>query len=166
MPLTTSIKLVLNAILSKSGVDLTTPDDTLSFIKSLTLADGTGTNQADKLWHDQRTLTTGANENLDLAAVLADVFGVTFTLAKIKAIVIKSADANTTELQFKSDATNGVPLFSALGDGIRIPPGGLFVWTGPQAGIAVTAATGDLLNVANAAGASAIYDIIIVGTSA
>lgn len=165
MALKTTIKVLINALNTKA-LDLDTTEDELAYSKTNVLNDGTGSGAADKLFHDQRTLLTGANENLDLAGVLADAFGGTLTFAKIKAILVRAADANTTELTVKSDGAAGVPMFAALGDGIKVPPGGTFLWTAPQGGIVVTAATGDLLNVANAAGASAIYDIIVVGTSA
>ena len=34
------------------------------------LSDGTGANQADKLWHDQRTLAAVPNEDLDLTNLM------------------------------------------------------------------------------------------------
>lgn len=165
MALKTTIRVLINALYTKA-LDLDTTEDALVYSKTNSLADGVGSGQADKVFHDQRSLTTGANENLDLAGVLTDAFGQTMTFAKVKAILIRAADANTTELTFKSDGTNGVPMFAALGDGIKIPPGGTFLWTAPQGGIVVTAATGDLVNMANAAGATAVYDIVVVGTSA
>lgn len=128
---------------------------------------GAGADQCDLQFHDQRTLSTGANEDLDLAGALADAFGDTLTFARIKGIVVIAAAGNTTDLTLTAKATNGVSgLFAALGDGVVIGPDGAFIWITPDAsGVAITASTADLLNMANAAGASATYDIIIIGAA-
>lgn len=133
----------------------------------LTLASGTGANQADRLFTDQRTLAASATEDLDLAGVLTDPFGATITMAKIKAIIIKAAAGNANDVQLTRPASNGVPLFLAAADGIAVKPGGAFVWCCPGTGITVTPATGDLLTVTNSgAGTPVTYDVIIIGTSA
>jgi hypothetical protein len=130
------------------------------------LAQGTSTSQADMVFSDTRTLATNTSESLDLAGGVANVFGVTQTFAKVKALRIKSAAANTTNLTV-GNVTNGfVGPFGVATGYLVIPPGGEILLTAPVAGWTVTASTGDLLKVANAAGASADYDIDIVGTSA
>jgi hypothetical protein len=65
-------------------------------------------------------------------------------------------------------AANGVPFMLAAGDGVALPPGGTFLWVAPTAaGVAVTAATADLIDIVNSgAGTSVTYDIVIVGASA
>jgi hypothetical protein len=140
----------------------------INFAKALSWASGTGAAQVDRLFSGQRTLTTGANENLDLAGTLTDAFGATITMARIKLIWIYAATANTTNLQFNRPASNGVPgPLVAASDAIELKPGAGFLWFDPGAvGYAVTAGTGDLFNVVNAAGASATYDVVILGCSA
>lgn len=167
MSLTTKIDAKIVATLT-DALDLSTASDPLDYAKALRWSSGTGANQADKLWHDTRTLAASASENLDLAGVLADAFGDTFTLARIKALLVAAASANTNDVNVSSDGTNGVPLFLALGDGIKVLPGGLFLWVSPNAAsVAVTAATGDLLTVANSTGGTSVtYDVIVVGASA
>jgi hypothetical protein len=50
---------------------------------------------------------------------------------------------------------------------LTLGPGDVFLVTRRgSGGIAVTAATGDLVEITNAAGASALVDIVIIGTSA
>lgn len=51
---------------------------------------------------------------------------------------------------------------------MTVRPGGLLVLAAPDvAAYAVTAATGDLLHVANSAGGSAVtYDVVVIGASA
>jgi hypothetical protein len=139
------------------------------FTKSLavSLANGTGVNQADKVFTDTRTLALSATEDLDLAAVLLDAFGQAITFAKLKAVIIVAAAGNTNDVQVTRPASNGAPLFLAAGDGILVKPGGAFVWVAPGTGITVTPATGDLLTITNGgAGTPVTYDVILIGTSA
>ena len=141
----------------------------LSFTDSLAIAfaSGVGANQADRVFADTRTLAASATENLDLAGVLTDPFGVVMTFATIKALIIQAAAGNTNDVNVQRPATLGVPLFLAVSDGLPVKPGGAFVWVAPGVGITVTPATGDLLTITNSAGTTGVtYDVIIIGTSA
>jgi hypothetical protein len=141
----------------------------LSILKTFawSITNGTGSNQADKLWSDTRTLAASANEDLDLSGSLSSLFGA-FAPAKVKAVVIFARAANTNSVVISRPAANGLVIFAAASDALAgLQPGGVFVYTAPTAGIAVTAGTGDLLNIANSAGGTSVtYDIIVVGTSA
>ena len=64
----------------------------------INLADGTGTNQANRAYMATRTILTGANDDLDLNGVLTDVFGNLLSLTIVKGIIIRSDPANTTNL--------------------------------------------------------------------
>ncbi len=167
MPLVgTRLSVALDTV-QTNPLDLTTGRAPVELLKSISLGDGTGANQADRLFTDRRTLAASASENLDLAGTLADAFGATLTFAKLKAIVIVADAANTNNVNVSREATNGVPLFLAAGDGIPVLPGGMFVWVAPGAGVDVTAGTGDLIAVANSgAGTSVTYDVYLLGTSA
>jgi hypothetical protein len=166
MPLNLALKAGIRGN-HTSAIDLGTailPVDVLAYI---TLDSGTGANQADRIFTDTRTVTNGATDSLDLAGALLDAFGATFTLARVKAILVKSAATNSTDLQVARPAANGVALFPAASDAIVIKPGGVFFWAAPDAtAIPVTAGTADLINIINAAGANATYDVVIVGASA
>lgn len=127
-------------------------------------ANGNGLNQAANVYTARRTLGSGANENLDLSGVLLNPLGASIALTKLKALVINASRANTTNLTVTRPAS-GAPFLLASADGFVLTPGGIFVLVDPSAaGIAVTAGTADLVNVANAAGASAIYDVYIIGS--
>lgn len=166
MPLSSSLKVGFRGTYT-SALDLGTVSYPFDVSAAITLDNGTGANQADKVWSDTRTVTTGATDSIDVAGSLTDAFGATFTLARVKVIYIKASSSNTTDLQLARPASNGVPLFSAVSDAIVIKPGGVFLWaTGDATAIPVTAATADLISVINGAGASAVYDIVIVGASA
>jgi hypothetical protein len=167
----TTLKTVVTAQIAttfKNLIDLSTPTDEATLTAKVQLSNGTGANSADLQWHDQRTLSASATEDLDLAAVLTSVFGATLTFVELRAIMIKAAAANTNNVNLTRPASNGVPLFLAAGDGIPVPPGGAFLWTCPADGkVTVTASTGDLLTLTNSAGSTSVtYDVFIVGTSA
>lgn len=166
MALSSSFIFQLNASLTQA-FDLVNGTVPLAISKSLTWATGTGVDQADKIFHDERTLAASTAEDLDVAGVLTDAFGVTFTLARLKAIYVFALAANTNNVNVTRPAANGVPLFLAASDGIAVRPGGMFVWIAPDAtGVAVTAATGDLITFTNsAAGTSVTYDVVLIGAS-
>jgi len=151
-----------------SALDLSTPTDALDVRDVYQLSSGTGLNAADMMWSDRRTLAASATEDLDLAASLTGAFGTTLTFARIKYLLVKALSTNTNNVNVTRPASNGVPLFLAAGDGVPVLPGGFFEWLAPNAaGIAVTAATGDLITFTNSSsGTSMIYDVVIIGASA
>ena len=151
-----------------SALDLVTAASELDSNTRIDLASGTGLGQADMQWSDRRTLAASATEDLDLAGSLTGPIGTTLTFARIKAVLIKAAAANTNDVQLTRPASNGAPLFLAAGDGLAVKPGGLFLWVAPNAaGVAVTEATGDLLTLTNSAGSTSVtYDVIVIGASA
>jgi hypothetical protein len=168
VPLDTKLNVALTAN-QTSPLDLVSRSAPLSvgFRKSLT--NGSGANQANLVWSDQRTIAASATDSLDLAGgSLTDAFGAALTFARIKVIMVTAAAGNTNNVNLTRPASNGVPLFLAAGDGIPVMPGGTVVWCAPNAaGVAVTAGTGDLIDLVNSgAGTSVTYDIVIIGASA
>lgn len=170
MALTSRLNASISAAES-SAADQGTASFTHLISLSATIASGTGSSQNDRVFSDTRTLAASANEDLDLAGSLGGKLvgiGATVVFAEVIAIMIKAAAANTNSVNVTRPASNGVPFLTAAGDGFSIPPGGcaLFYWPGAT-GIAVTAATGDLINIANSgAGTGVDYEIVIVGRSA
>jgi hypothetical protein len=128
------------------------------------LVTGTADGEINAEVSDQRTLSASSNEDLDLAGGLADAFGALVTLAKVKLLVIHN-ESTTQTLTVKAAASNGWVAWSkGSTDGIAIAPGGFECFYAP-AGLAVTAGTGDKLNVANPSGASCVYSIYAVGNT-
>lgn len=129
---------------------------------------GTGAGKADIVFSDTRTLAASATENLDLSGVLTDVFGGTIAAAKIKAVGIHAASANTNNVEVGGAASDAAALwFKDVTDIEVIPPGGWSVHVHPGAGWPVTAATADLLKIANSAGTTGVdYDVVIIAASA
>lgn len=144
-------------------LDLSSPDDALLYTLNALLSNGTGSSQGSQQWHDTRSLGISANENLDLAGSLVNAFGVTLTFTKLKIALFKAAPGNTNNVNVIRAASNGVPLFNAASGGVSLNPGAWMLYFDPV-GITVTAATGDLFNVANSgAGTSVTYDVIFIG---
>lgn len=141
--------------------------------KTLSLADGTSANQADLMFVDQRAVATASNDDIDLAGTLTDAFGVVITFAELVAIMVINAPisgaANTTDLTIGAGSN---PFLGFLGGTTPtigpIKPGGSFMlFAGDAAGIGtVTAGTADILRIANSSGATATYQIILIGRSA
>lgn len=155
----------LKGALSGSN-DLGTPKMILNPVEEiLSLTAGTdSTGKANILFSDTRTLAASANEDLDLAGALTDSFGSSITAAEVVAIFVKAHAANTNSVQVKAPASNGFTgPFLAAGDGVSIKPGEWQAFVS-KSGWPVTAATGDLINIANSgAGTSVLYDIVIIG---
>ncbi len=169
----TTLNTIVTAQISgtyKNLLDLGTPTD--SFLKkvSIELANGTSANSADLMFHDQRTINASSNEDLDLAGSLTNpLTGAAMTFVELRAFMVFASSSNTNNVQVTRPASNGVPTwFIAAGDGVAIPPGGVFLWACPADGkVTVTASTGDLINIANSSsGTSVTYDVVILGASA
>lgn len=134
---------------------------------------GTGANQADLLFIDERTVASATNDDLDLAGALTSAFGATIAAVELVAVFVinrpRTAAANTTNLTI-GGGTN--PVVGFLGGTTPtigpIRPGGfVMIGCGDAAGIgAVTAGTGDILRIANSSGAAATYQIAILARSA
>lgn len=141
----------------------------LALSAAWTVASGIAASAADRVWMDQRTVTTGATDAIDIAttSAVANSFGELLNIVKLRAILIYSLPTNTTTLTLTRPSSAGVPIFSAVSTSIAaLSAGGFFCWADPGAGISVVATTADILNVVNSAGASAVYQIALIGTSA
>lgn len=80
------------------GNDFGGPSFSPTIEKILQFSNGTGADQADLLWADERTLAASASEDLDLAGVLADAFGATLGMAEVVMILVIAAAANTNNV--------------------------------------------------------------------
>jgi hypothetical protein len=135
--------------------------------KSWTIAhaNGSGAGQAAVQWSDTRMLAGGAADNLNLnGGALTDALGNLLTITKVKGIILFSYAANTTNLTIGGVANSLASIFGLATQSLTLQPGELLVKLTPSAaGYTVTPATANLLAVTNAAGASAQYDVIVIG---
>lgn len=158
-------KIEVNINASLNGVaDLGTVQFNSSISKAKKFVPGTATTgEADILWTDSRSLAASGTESLDLAGGLTNVFGSVITFAEVTALYFYNT--GTTAMTIGNAATNAwVGPFGAATHTLTIPAGEMLTLTNAD-GWAVIAATGDLLKVLNAAGATGTYDIMIIGRS-
>lgn len=141
----------------------------LAIAQSVALASGTGANQADRLFADTRTIIASGTDPLDLNGVLIDAVGTTMNLLRAKLLYIAAAAANVNNVIVGGAGANGfVNWVGAAAHTVTVRPGGFFLLYAPDAtAYAVTAATGDIWQIANsAAGSSVTYDVVVIGSSA
>jgi hypothetical protein len=170
MPLTSSLRLAV-AAKHTSVLDLGTATAPVSADYSVSLADGVAAGQANRLFADTRTLAASSTEDLDLAGILTDAFGAAITFARIKAMVIKAAAANTNNvLVGGASATQFLSWVGAATHTVTLRPGAtlaLIAGDADATGYVVGAGTADLLKIANSAGVTPVsYDVVLIGTSA
>jgi len=151
------------------SLDLTTRNAALSFGRTLSLVNGTGAGQVDKLYQDTNTLGPSATLDIDLVGALTNVFGTAFNFARVKGLFVAAASGNTNNVVVGgAAATQWVGPFGAAAHTIAVRPG---AWMGiccsdATAWPAVGAAS-DLLRIANsAAGTDVTYSIVLLGSSA
>lgn len=170
MPLISDINVQVNGDYS-SALDLVTAKATMVKSYRTLMASGTAAGQADKIFSDTRTIAPSSNDDLDLAGVLTDAFGVAITFVKVKALFVVAAAANANNVVIGGGASNPVSTFmTGTTPAILVRPGATFALIAGSAdatGYGVTAATADILRITNSgAGTSVTYDIIVIGTSA
>jgi hypothetical protein len=166
--LTSKITLLLDALFSKTN-GLQNANTGITKNQAVALTSGVGANQADLCYVENRTIAASGTATLDLAGVLLDIYGATITFARIKAILIFAAAANTNNVLMGGAGANAfIGPFGSSTDTISTKPGGITALVAPDATAwAVTAATADLLKFTNsAAGTGVTYDLVIVGASA
>jgi len=165
----TSLAITLSAGITwtfTNALDLTTTSDGTTLDLGDTLANGTGVNQADVMWHDSRLLSA-TSEELDLAGSLTNAFGTTVTFAKIKTIIIKNTSTTTTQILAVGGAaaTQFSNWVAHVSDIVNIGPDGVLILHSPIDGYAVGAGATDKLKI-DAGAVNITYKIVLIGTSA
>lgn len=169
MPLQSTFDINITALYSPTAPAPGTSTSPISLNRSVRLLTGIAANQADKIYTLSNTIAASGSATLDLAGSVTDMFGVTFTIVKIKALIVRAAAANTNNVTVGPAASNGlVGLFAGTTPTISVMPGGVFAWVAPgTTAPTVTASTGDLLTFTNSSsGTGVTYDVTVVGTSA
>ena len=164
MPLRANLGLNIAGQYDRTPGAVEAPASILNAIFPVVYGDGSGANQASILYSATRTITSASNESLDMnGTALTDSFGAAIAFARIKAIIIQASAANTTNLTI-ANVTNSVTTLLGSTYSLVLQPGEMLAKATPSAaGYVVTAGTADLLNVANASGASASYTIVVIG---
>jgi hypothetical protein len=168
--LNSAILKVSTAASISTSPDIGTSQYSFSVSDSLSFTHGTGDNQINQLWTDERTISASSSENLDLYGSLVSALNTTLNFTKIKMIEIVASSLNTNNVLVGGDAASLAGLFVLGGTAaiedvqLVVPPGGILVLSAPLSGYAVTATTGDILKIANSGGGSDVtYSIKIYG---
>lgn len=167
----TSSALVSVAAKLTTAQDLGSAVATMTKTYEVSLTDGTTAGKADKVFHDTRTLSASGTEDIDLSGVLTDPLGVTLSFVKIKALIISAAAANTNNVIVGGASSNGfISWVGGATHTVTVRPGAtlaLIAGAADSTGYSVTAATADLLKLANSSsGTGVTFDLIVIGTSA
>ena len=135
-------------------------------IQRLIGASGTSDDQVDRVWSTDDSVANGAPDTFDLAGSLTSKADgtTTITFAEITHIVLQHT-SGTGDLSLGAGSNPVSTLWGASGDAVVIGPGGLFVWSSPTNGAAVTAGTGDILTISSSSGTIG-YSLMVVGRSA
>jgi hypothetical protein len=131
--------------------------------RKITLTEGTGTGQGDRVYSDVLELA-GANQSLDLSGSLTSKLnGATVSFAKIKGIYIRHR--GTTSGQDLTVSGTGLVFLGGTSPTITLKAGHLFVLGGSTEGYTVTNSSADTLTFAPGANTFDV-EVIIWGTSA
>ena len=131
--------------------------------RTQTYANGTGANQVQQMWSDERTLTTTTSETLDLSALAGGAFG-TVNFSKIKEIIIQVTTATSGfRLLVGGGSTNPFTAFVLdPSDKIYVGAGGQVHLSNPVDGYTVDG-THKILTLENPSGGSLTYKITLIG---
>ena len=175
MPAATSLSVSLGITgtgVLRSALDLSNPSDNIAIGSgnfdaiSIPFAFGTGSEQASEYWHDERTILTTANDDLDLAGGLVNPFGTTLTFTVLKWIIIDiDAPDGTKSLrvgpQGVANAFQG-PFGGVLAANYVTVHRALFM-VEPYTGWTVTAGSVDILRINNPGAGTVVYRIWLGG---
>lgn len=156
MPLAAQVALSILAHETSSG-DLSRTLRSTPVNHTLSLADGTGANQAQVVWSDTRTATT-SNDTLSR-----------FTLPDVRDGVAANVLVDTLKLLYIHNKSSSVSInASAAGWTVlpsashKIRPGGALLVTAPGADGYAPTGLGDSITISTGGG-TAEYDIVIIG---
>jgi hypothetical protein len=149
--------------------DLTTISDVSKLAFKHSFVDGIAADEADVLWHDERTLAAAANDDLDLTALVRTIFGsvLTVTFAKIKALLVINTQAVAGEdLRIGAAASNAwIGPFGASTHTLDVPADSSVLLVNRKDGWSVGDGSSDVLRIANNGTGDITYRIVMVGTS-
>lgn len=170
--MSTDLRSLLNVELGwtwrdRSGAFLVADSNRLQFAKEL--ADGSGIEQADGVWHAaDQSLADGASLVLRLGALARSLFGDTMTvaLAKVKALVVvnKTTIGDAALIVGAAGTEEWSAPFGAQGDTVKAMRGSPLVLAHLRDGWPVTSPN-DALKLA-ATGGDVLFDLAILGVRA
>ena len=148
---------------------LTTISDASKLAFKHSFVDGKSDDEADVLWHDERTIAVATSDDLDLTALTRTMFGSvsTVNIASIKAfLIVNTASTAGQDLTLGAAASNA--WIGPLGAGthtLDVPADSSALLVNRKNGWSVADGTSDVLRIANSGTSDITYRIAIVGTS-
>jgi hypothetical protein len=160
---TASVIATINAR-GRVTVGLDKPTDDLRHTVKDSLALGTVADQADEMYHAERTIGA-VPDDIDLAGSLTNALGQTITFVEIVSVLIEHSSGAGTITVGNAAANAAVLWFGAAAHTEKVEAGGFVFRHSPADGKwVVTAGTGDILRVNGTDGDK--YKIIIIGRTA
>lgn len=162
---TSTLRVGFNSTISNS-VGLAAGQGAIDETTILNLASGVGADQADRVFSERDKAISG-NYDVDLAGVLTDLFGSVITFARVKALYVKAAAANTGNvIMGAAGATIWFGPFGANTHTLVIRPGQVVLLAAPDATAwPVGAGATDLLRFAPSSGTQT-FSWAVLGASA
>lgn len=167
--MTTSLRSKIGAEIGwtwRDHVDTAPVIDSNRLRFSQDLADGSGANQANGVWHaEDQTLSAGGSTSFDLDALDKSLFGDTVTVSfeKVKAILIVNNGTSGYLLVGGAATDEWYAPFGAAGDTVKVMPESPLLLANAADGWDVTPEAA-VLKIA-AVGADGTFDIAILGTT-
>lgn len=171
MALDGSIKTVINLTdtLAQGGEE---GDFRVRKQHTISLANGTGANQADILYVADDQFSAASQNDKDLAGSLTDALGNTITMAEVVGFAVINQRSDGTVSSSHVDIGNATNAWhewlGAAGTTVRVPAGGFFMLISPDAdGLgAVTAGTDDTLRITTDVSGTYYCQTVVLGRSA
>ena len=163
---TAEILLSIHAALSGANVGGAAPHYAKDIEKRVQIEPGTGAEGvADLMYAATRTIAASGTDNLDLAgSLVGPLGGAAIASAEVVAVYIEAAAANTNDVVVGGGTNAFVGPLGAAGTHTR-KPGSFLFWSDIK-GWPVTAATADILKVANSAGGTGVdYTVVVIARS-
>ena len=136
------------------------------------MRDGVGASQVNRMWEDERTLTTAATETLDIysfagldigAGAALDALGQSLVMEELVTLLVFVDSASAGSLEIEPGATNAFPCGThtvAAGNAFRA--GGVFLMHNPDAsGFNLSSTVKNIKFTAN--GGAVTYTIVLIG---
>lgn len=156
--------------LLQEAADLSTITDNSNLEYAETFTDGTSSDEADKIWYRESTLSGGGDDDWDLTSLSSSLFGgsLPISFAKIKLLfVVNTSTVAGDELHLSGGGAGpwSAPFLDSS-DKVRVPADSCVLLVNRKSGWTVTNGASDTLRLHNASGSAVTYRIVLVGTSA
>src|SRR3569832_182902 len=140
------------------------PNAQFNINPQMIISSGLLAGQADLCYMATRTIAASGSDNIDLSGTtFQDPLNVNLAMAKVCASYVKAAPGNTNNVVIGNGTNPFVGPFGAAAHTLALTPGDwVLITNSTLAGWGVTAATADILKIANSGGSTGVtYDIAV-----